>query len=44
MLQGRLVATICFGSDSSRVQIGQKINAKIIVGNKTLWLRTGRKG
>lgn len=31
------LATACIGSDSTGVQIGQKVEARIIVSDKTLW-------
>lgn len=31
------LATACIGSDSTKVQIGQKTDARIIVSDRTLW-------
>lgn len=36
-------ATAFVGSDRSRVQIGQKVNARIVVSDKTLWQQIFRK-
>lgn len=37
------LATACIGSDSTKVQIGQKAEARIIVSDKTLWQQVFKK-